>query len=86
MGCLACLPLNKLPSVFQADFCFLICGRGWLSLGCSQVFACLGKASGGDLLKTGSVADRFQVGGDFVVEDLGPGESVAELLRGIAGR
>lgn len=38
------------------------------------------------MLKTGSVADRFQVGGDFVVEDLGPGESVAELLRGIAGR
>ena len=38
------------------------------------------------MVKTGSVTARFQVGGVFFGELLGPGEKVDALLSGMVGR
>lgn len=87
MGCLLCLPLNRSPNDFQADFCFrnvgLCCGP---SIGFSHVLVCLGSVSRCVVAKTGSVTARFQVGGVVLDELLGPSENADALLSGMVGR
>ena len=87
MGCLVCLPLNRSPNDFQADFCFRNVGlcRG-PSIVFSNVLICLDRVSRCVVVKTGSVAARFQVGGEVLDELLGPGENIAALLSGMVGR
>jgi hypothetical protein len=57
-----------------------------VSYDCSHVVTCLGNVSRCIVLRTGSVADRFQVGGVTLDELLGAGEKFDEVLSGIVGR
>jgi hypothetical protein len=57
-----------------------------VSYDCSHVLTCLGNVPRCIVLRTGSVADRLQVGGVALDELLGAGEKFDEVLSGIVGR